>query len=369
MKPFATFLLPLICMIGCTSPEKKDTFSTSLDSLFTNSIPAGEPGGAILVMKGDQVIFSKGYGLADLSSGSKIDTKTLFNLGSISKTFVANAILILQAQGKLSVEDPLQKYFTDFKNKEIAQQVKIKHLLTHTSGLPDNRKTREDSIFYLSARDAENWFPITQADSLVFEPGARYEYSNPAFNGLALIIEQVSGMKWQDFVKQNIFDPAGMKTSTITDGPHPESGVAHAYLKKNGNWIEKDYGEEPTFAAAGNGGVWSSVEELAKYEISLQRGTFLDDSIIAKSRTITAWPNWKDTNPPSIGWSWFIGQTPSGLKTVGHTGSQGGFICNYVTVPDKKIFFIILCNTPRDVDGFTVLITNQLIKFNWLDDK
>lgn len=367
MKLPATLSLIIICLISCTTLENRNGIASSLDSLFTKSFPLDEPGGAILIMKGDHIIFSQGYGIADMAAQSKINPQTLFNLGSISKTFVANAILILEAQGKLSVEDSMEKYFSDFKNKEIAQKVKIKNLLTHTSGLPDIRKTRQDSVFYLTARDAENWYPVTQTDSLLFEPGTRYEYSNPAFNGLALIIEQVSGVKWQQFVKQQIFDLAGMSTSTITDGAHPETGVAHAYLKRKGEWIEKDYGEEPTFAAAGNGGVWSSVEELAKYEQSLRKATFLNDSVIARSRTITQWPNWKDSAPPSIGWSWFIGQTSDGLKTVGHTGSQGGFLCNYVTVPDKEIFFVILCNTPGNVEGFTEFITDQLIKYNWLE--
>lgn len=367
MKLLPTLVVVTTIVFSCTTPEKTDSFTSSLDSLFTKAFPADEPGGAILIMKGDRIIFSQGYGIADLATQSKINSQTLFNLGSISKTFVANAILILQSQGKLSVEDSMEKYFPDFKDKQIAQKVKIKHLLTHTSGLPDIRQTRQDSVFYLTAKDAENWYPVTQADSLVFEPGTRYEYSNPAFNGLALIIEQVSGMKWQQFVKQNIFDPAGMKTSTITDGAHPETGVAHAYLKQNGQWIEKDYGEEPTFAAAGNGGVWSSVEELANYEQSLKRAVFLSDSLIARSRTITSWPNWEDSVPPSIGWSWFIGQTKDGLKTVGHTGSQGGFLCNYVTVPNKEILFVILCNTPRDAEGSTQFITDQLNKYNWLE--
>ena len=361
---FSCLILFLSC---CNGPETKDGFTNSLDSLFRQALPADEPGGAILVMKGDRVFFSQGYGVEDMSTKSKISTQTLFNLGSISKTFVANAILIFQSQGKLSVEDAMDKYFSDFKNKPIAQKVKIKHLLTHTSGLPDIRQTQKDPVFYLTAKDAENWYPVTQTDSLVFEPGTRYEYSNPAFNGLALIVEQVSGMKWQQFVKQNIFDPSGMPTSTITDGSHPESGVAHAYIKRNGKWIERDFGEEPTFAAAGNGGVWSSLEELAKYEQSLSKNIFLSDSVYTRSRTITPWPNWEDSTPPFIGWSWFIGKTSDGLKTVGHTGSQGGFLCNYVTVPEKEILFVILCNTPRDVDGFTEFIANQLIKYNWLE--
>jgi CubicO group peptidase (beta-lactamase class C family) len=289
----------------------------------------------------------------------------LFNLGSISKTFVSNAILMLQEQGKLSVEDPLIKYFPGFKNKTIAQKVKIEHLLTHTSGLPDNRQVRKDTVFYLTAKDEENWYPVTQTDTLIFEPGSRFEYSNPAFNGLALIVEKVSGMKWQKFIEENILKPSGMTTSTITDGPHPESGVSHAYVKNDGRWIEDDYGEEPTFAASGNGGVWSSVEELAKYELAIRNSIFLKEETIKDSRTVKSHENWSYTSMPFIGWSWFIDRTSDGLETVGHTGDQGGFLCNYVSIPEKKIFFVILCNTPGDVTGFSEQIIEWLREEHW----
>lgn len=365
--PLTMILLILNCKDTKETTGQTDILDTSqLDSYFSINMPADEPGGAILIMKGDSIIFSKGYGLADLELKTKIDENTLFNIGSISKTFVSNAILMLQAEGKLSVEDNMAKYFPNFKNKSIADKVKIKHLITHTSGLQDNRETKTDSIFYLTAKDEENWYPTTQAEDLNFEPGTHYEYSNPAYNALALIIEEVSGMKWQKYVADNIFKPSDMTTSTITDGPHPETGVSHAYLKSNGDWIEKDYREEPTFAAAGNGGVWSSVNELAKYELALQKHKFISDSILEDSRTIKPWPDWQDDTAPFIGWSWFIDKTTDGLKTVGHTGSQGGFLCNYVTVPQKDITFIILCNTRRDVDGFTEFITEWLIKNNWL---
>lgn len=362
----------VLALVNCkdtkeTTKQENVLDTSSLDTYFSNQMPANEPGGAVLIMKGDSIIFSKGYGLADLELKINIDANTLFNVGSISKTFVSNAILMLQDEGKLSVEDNMAKYFPDFKNIEIAEKVKIKHLITHTSGLVDNRQTKTDSLFYLTAKDAENWYPTTQAEDLNFEPGTRYDYSNPAYNALALIIEQVSGMKWQDYIADKIFIPSGMKTSTITDGPHPETGVSHAYINRNGNWLEKDYGEEPTFAAAGNGGVWSSVNELAKYELALQDHKFTSDSILQDSRTIKPWPNWEDEIPPFIGWSWFIEKTSDGLKTVGHTGSQGGFLCNYVTVPEKDITFIILCNTPRDVDGFTEFISEWLIKNSWLE--
>ncbi len=371
MRTFA-FLFGLILFLSCsTSKELKPNIVGELDLFFKNQFPSDQPGGAVLIMKNDSVIFSKGYGLADIISKEDITTKTLFNLGSISKTFVSNAILILQDQGKLSVEDSLYKYFPNFKNKVIAQKVKIKHLLTHTSGLPDNRQVSNDSVFYLTAKDAENWYPVTQADSLIFEPGSHYEYSNPAFNGLALIIEKVSKMKWQKFIAENIFKPSGMTTSTITDGSHPEKGVSHGYVLNHGKWIEDDYGEEPTFCAAGNGGVWSSVEELAKYEQALRTSKFIKEETLNDSRTIKNFSNWKDFNLPFIGWSWFITKQDS-FTLVGHSGSQGGFLSNYITIPEKGIFFVILCNAPREeyeMRKTTLHVFDVLKKYNWLKDE
>jgi CubicO group peptidase (beta-lactamase class C family) len=107
---------------------------------------------------------------------------------------------------------------------------------------------------------------------------------------------------------------------------------------------------------------------MVLYNKALQKAVFLNDSIIEQSKNITPWEHWSDSTPPFIGSSWFIGKTPDGLKTVGHTGSQGGFLANYVTIPEKKIFFVILCNTPRDVDGYTAFITNWLMENKWLEN-
>lgn len=363
------YLLP-VCVIflaACADSTRKADFPKQLDDYLSTQLPANEPGGAILIMKDDSVVFSKGYGIADVNTKEAITPKTLFNLGSISKTFVANAILKLQERGKLSVEDSIVKYFPSFADPKLAKKIRIKHLLTHTSGLPDNRNVENDTVFYLTAKDEENWYPVTQANYLIFEPGQRYEYSNPAYNALALIVEKVSGMKWQTFVIDSIMRPSGMNRSRITDGPYPEDSVAHGYQKNKGVWTEDDYGEEPTFAAAGNGGVWSSVEELAKYELALRDSVFLSDSTIRESRTVRTFPAWSATRKPFVGWSWFIDKNADGLLTVGHTGDQGGFLCNYVTIPEKKIFFVILCNTRRDVTGFTNEIFSILKQNNYFD--
>lgn len=353
-RPLLLFVL--ISIFGCKREREKPETWQYLNNWFNDQFKADEPGACILISMNDSVVFQQSYGLADLTTRERITPQTLFNLGSISKTFVAYGILILRDEGRLSLEDPLEKYFTGFKNPEIARKVRIIHLLTHTSGLPDLRKVKEDSMFYLTAKDAENWAPVMQADSLLFEPGSYFTYSNPAFNALALIIEKVSGQKWQDFIRERIFIPAGMNTSTITDGPHPESGVAHGYLYDRGRWIEKDYGEEPTFAAAGNGGVWSSVDELMKYENALRQATFLSEQTIAESQQPFHFNNWLADHEPFIGLSWFIRYTPNGLKIFEHTGTQGGFYCHYVSVPEKRFVYILLANRPFDRDKIYVKV-------------
>jgi CubicO group peptidase (beta-lactamase class C family) len=331
-----------------------------LEAYFTTKFSSASPGGAVLVMVGDSVIFSKGYGLADLVTKAAITPKTLFNVGSVSKTFVAQAILILRDQGKLSLDDNLLKYFPDFRNKTIAGQVQIQHLLTHTSGLPDIRYPWKDSVFYLTANDQENWAPILKATNLNFDPGSRHEYSNPAFNALALIVEQTSGMKWQEFVQDKIMKPAGMVTSTITDGAHPTSGVSHGYIFSQGRWLEKDYGEEPTFAAAGNGGVWSSLEELALYEKAMRKETFLKKETREESFQIKTYANWSGQGDPFRGWSWAIGKTNDGSKTVWHDGWQGGFRAYYLSVPEKSWLVVVLTNCPHPVDEYSKRILEFL---------
>jgi CubicO group peptidase (beta-lactamase class C family) len=343
------FIFILVVLSFQAQAQNKNKFTDSLDTFFQSVFKSNEPGGAVLLIKNGKLIYKKGFGVEDIKTKKPITAQTLFNVGSISKTFVAFGILRLAREKKLSLDDDLYKYFPDFKNPSIAKKIKLYHLLTHTSGLPDSRRVREDSVFYLTAKDAENFAPLKQTDSLHFEPGEKFEYSNPAFNGLALIIEKVTKIKWQEYIKKKIFIPSGMKTSTITDGPYPQSAVSHGYiLNEKKEFTEDDYGEEPTFAAAGNGGVWSSVEELWKYEQAIQKNIFLKKDWITTSRTVYQFPDWKDKQSPFIGLCWFI--TKDGENNlIGHTGSQGGFISDYIWLPEKNIFYVLLCNTPKPI--------------------
>ncbi len=342
------FSMMIIFIIGCNNdPNNKVALDLiqGLPSVHNDR----DPGYAILMTSWDSTVMESYYGVEDITTRKAISAQSLFNIGSISKTFVAYAILNLAQEGKLSLTDSLIKFFPKFKNPAIGNQVRIYHLLTHTSGLPDNRPVTEDSIYYLTADDAQNWAPILQNDSLYFTPGSQYEYSNPAFNALALIIQQVTNIKWQDYIRIKIFSPAELKTSTITDGSYPDSGVAHAYLPlSNGQWQERDYGEEPTFNAAGNGGVWSSARELSKYEQAIQRIEFVSPEAKLLSRTIFPLPMWKSATPSLLGLSWFVSDYQGHAKFA-HTGSQGGFTADYVSIPTAGFFYCILSNTPIEV--------------------
>ena len=350
MKRIFLCLILLFFYVSCSN-YSEDKVRNELDKYFSEQFSKNEPGGAVLVMNGEKILFEKGYGIADIETKEKITPETVFNIGSITKTFVSNGILILMQDGKLLIDDKIYKYFPDSKNTDLAKQIKIFHLLSHTSGIIDSRQVRTNRIFYLTANDEENFYPITQNDSLLFAPGARFQYSNPAYNGLALIIEKTSNMKWQKFIKERIFIPSKMFDSKITDGAFPQEGVAHGYIIENNTFKENDYGEVPTFCASGNGGVWSSVRDLANYAIALRKALFLNKEIIEESREVFTPKNWSADQPPGIGYSWFISEV-DGLKHVGHTGSQGGFICDYVSIPEKELLYVCLCNTPKNTRGF-----------------
>lgn len=350
IKPCLAIVATITLLSSCKlKAHQEENFQNSLDLYFRSTIKSDGPGIAIIVAKPNKdILFAMGYGVEDINTKAPITSKTLFNLGSVSKTFVGFAILKLQEQGKLSIEDPILKYFPNFKDSNLVKDIKIKHLLSHTSGLPDNRPVDKDSVFFLTANDEQNFAPILQNDSLLFQPGERFEYSNPAFNGLALIVEKVSGQKWQQYIKENIFNPSGMATSVITDGAFPDKGVSHGYQQVNGKWQEYDFGEYPTFCASGNGGVWSSVEELLLYEEAIQKNKFVSDSTVKLARRVFIPSNWKDTIPPNIGFDWFT-ETFEGLKAIGHTGDQGGFRADYFYYPEKKIFIGMISNGSHDL--------------------
>ncbi len=367
----AVLIFGLLCYSLTACSQNDSLFVHELDQYLSSLLSKNEPGGAVQITKSNEIIFAKGYGVADIETKELITPNTIFNLGSISKTFVANGILILHEEEKIQLSDGINKYFETFKVPEIIKEITLEHLLAHCSGLPDIRQVDKNPKFFLTADDEENFAPLLEVEALNFKPGQKFEYSNPAYNGLALIIEKTTGKKWQSFIRDRILIPSNMLQSTITDGAHPRQGVAHGYIMKNGKFTEYDYGEYPTFTAAGNGGVWSSVAELAHYEVALKSEIFLKKSTVYKSRQPFHPFNWRDPQKPFVGYSWFTGQKNLfgndffDTDFIYHTGSQGGFRAYYVLIPEHDILLTATFNRPVN----RVLILNLvrvLQKYNWL---
>jgi CubicO group peptidase (beta-lactamase class C family) len=350
------FFIPAFCTAQASSEQ---LLESKLDSTFKTLFSANEPGGSIFIQQGNKVLYKKSFGLADLKTRTKFNEHTISNLGSVSKTFVAYGILLLNAQGRLSIDDSIGKFFPDFVNRELAAKIKIRHLLSHTSGLPDSRNVMGDSIFYLTAKDWENFKPLLATDTLEFEQGTQWNYSNPAYNALALIIEKVSKENWQHFIRRSIFLPSGMKNSKITDGAFPDKKVAHGYQQKGNTYEEYDYGECPTFCAAGNGGVWSSVAELRKYIKAMADCRFADCSVIEASKKAWRPENWKANYAPFHSMVWFIHPDFSFRKKnqtlknvlIEHSGDQGGFKAHLIMIPEKELTIIWLTNNNKFITG------------------
>lgn len=370
-KLISALLLSLNLFSTGHAQNRKELLKTKLDSVFSQLFKADEPGGAILIQQGNDVLYENSFGLADIKTGEKFTSKTVSNLGSISKTFVSYGILMLQDQKKLSTDDSILKFFPDFKNKNLGAKIKLKYLLSHSSGIPDLRKVDQDSVFYLTAKDEENFKPLLFADALEFEPGTKFNYSNPAYNGLALIIEKTSGMKWQRFITQNIFAPSAMKNSRITDGSFPDKNVAHGYVLRDKVYQEYDYGESPTFAAAGNGGVWSSIDDLKKYITAINECKFTKCSVIRQSETLFQPSVWKGEKPVYHTGTWFVHQgfyadikTEESVNTIEHAGDQGGFKSHLIMIPGKNMSIVWLTNNNAFITG---PIRRILLQLKYID--
>ena len=185
MKHFLLPWLPAVLLCAACSPK------SSIDRLCRRLFPEGEPGAAVLVLKGDHVLFDKGYGLADLQTRAPIDGNTSFNIASVSKQFTAVAVLQLAGQGAIDLDDSIAEYFPELQ-KNFWKEVRIKHLLSHSSGVPDARDylTREEKI--LGDEDLALAY-LPGLEGLRFPPGTAYEYMNPTYVLLGRLVHRRAG--------------------------------------------------------------------------------------------------------------------------------------------------------------------------------
>lgn len=366
MKFHYLLLFAAFIMTACNQNPDKAAVN-QIDSLCTQIFPQGEPGAAVLVLKGDNIIFDKGYGIADIDTKIPIDGNTFFNIASVSKQFTATAAMQLIEQGKMSLEDSVKMYFPDYK-ADFYNKIKVKHLLSHSSGIPDarDRSDRNKNIF-ATEEIAMSYLP--NLDYLNFEPGTNYEYMNPTFLMVASIVEKVSGKPFAEYVKENIFTPAGMTQTLYFEPDAVIPNMAHGYEYEDvtdmpeertaseeakdasKQWYEYDYGEETFFATKADGGIYTSTHEFAKWEKALRNNSVISEQsrIDAQSPHTTisgsTFSDYQNRPNTAYGYGWFIEpKTETSPLKIYHTGDNGGFKILAARYPEQNILVLVFAN-------------------------
>ncbi|MDR1199910.1 MAG: beta-lactamase family protein [Prevotellaceae bacterium] len=351
-----TAVLLFTAMISCKQnrQQSKSSFYSKVDSLFSAIYSDGnEPGAAVLAMKGDSVIFEKCYGIADMQTKTPITPETNFCIASVSKQFSAVAILQLAEQGLLSLSDNLKKFFPEYK-AGFYNRITLHHILSHTSGIPDTRP-RTDKNFMLYSTDIESCEYLINLDKLNFEPGTEYEYINPTFQLVYQIIPRVTGIDFDSYMKQRIFDVAGMENSIYFEAERAIPNMAHGYTFDKGKnvYAECDYGETNFFASKADGGLYTSIRDFAKWEKALRENKIISEAMKKEACSpkirINTDAEYGYNKNTAYGYGWFIQQNPNEPECIYHLGDNGGFTIYAGKIPEKNIILLIFSNRD-DID-------------------
>jgi CubicO group peptidase (beta-lactamase class C family) len=352
-----------------------------IDSIFSGVTQPGDPGLAVLVKNNGKIIFEKGYGVRDLRTGAKIDPQTNFRLASFTKQFTAMSIMLLVRDRKLRYDDRLTDIFHDF--PAYGKDISIRHLLNHTSGLPDYAELMDRE----EKNGGKKWGPDYQIqdeevlDLLkaqpggLFVPGTRWEYSNSGYVVLGLIVAKVSGMPYRDFLRQRIFSPLKMsQTLAYQKGKNEISRRAFGHSKENGTLVEGD--QSATSATLGDGGIYSNIVDLAKWDEALRKNTLLSAKEMQPALTPakladgseTHWPpDPHATNPSepravSYGFGWFL-DPYNGHARIYHDGGTRGFRTTIQRFVDDHWTIIVLSNrTDLNPDELSLKIADMVLQ-------
>jgi len=337
------FLIALIPAAAQVTPSRIDTIFAPLKS--TNA-----PGAAVLVVQNGKPVFRQGYGVTDLRTHHPIDAKTNFRLASFTKQFTATCIMLLVHDGKLHYDDHLTDIFPEF--PAYGKAITIRNLLNHTSGLPDY----EDLLMKQYPDTPPEKIPqildagvlklLEQQTAGKFPPGSKWEYSNSGYATLAMVVEKVSGKPFRQFLHDRIFAPLKMtNTLAYEKGKNEVPNRAYGHTKEKDTWRETD--QSPTSAVLGDGGIYSSLDDLAKWDRALREHTLLSAAEMQPALSPvqpTGGPATNDDGAPvSYGFGWFV-DPYKGHKRMHHDGSTIGFRTTIQRFTDDNLTIIILAN-------------------------
>jgi CubicO group peptidase (beta-lactamase class C family) len=352
-QPLCLLLFALLLACAPVSNEPRPPTATSaqtpeatltplgarLDAYLSGLAQSGDLRGSALVARGDTVLLSKGYGMADEASGAPNTATTRFRIGSITKQFTAMAILILQEQGKLRVEDSICHYVSDC--PEAWRPITLRHLLTHTSGIPNYTDLPDFPALIGTPATLDQLIARFHSLPLEFTPGARWSYSNSGYILLGAVIERVSGQSYRAFLQDHIFTPLGMRDSSYDENSPPSPQHASGYLSAHHQPVYLDMSE---FGPAG--ALASTVEDLYRWDRALIAHQLVSQQTMdAMFTPAIPCPAGGCALPSDrgYGYGWFIA-AEAGQTLTYHLGRIDGFLTyNGFSRPDD-ITVVLLSN-------------------------
>lgn len=310
--------------------------ASRVETLFKDFDHSNAPGASVMIIHKGKPVFVKGYGLADLVSKTPCTTNTNFRLASVSKQFTAMAVLILAERGKLKLDQKLTDFFPEFPT--CGKAITVHQLLTHTSGLMDY----EDLIpsgTTIPVLDQDVLRLLMTQDKTYFPPGTQYRYSNTGYALLAMIVEARSGQKFARFLKENIFEPLKMNnTLAYEQGFNVVPSRAFGHTQRSNVWLRTD--QSLTSSVLGDGGIYSSLNDLFKWDQSLYKSKLVSERLLRTAIT----PHTPTDKPGrSYGYGWYLTEH-RGLKVIYHSGDTIGFRTRLVRIPEEHFSVIILAN-------------------------
>ena len=310
-----------------------------VDKVFAQFDKPTSPGCALAVIKDGQIVYKRGYGMADLDHDIAIKSDTVFHVASVSKQFTAMAILLLAKQGKLSLDDEVRKHIPEL--RDFGHKVTIRHLLHHTSGLRDQWNLLIMSGWRLSedvVKDEDILDLVSKMKDLNFKPGDQHLYCNTGYTLAAWIVKKVSGQSLREFCEVNIFKPLGM-TSTFFRDDHAVTVKRQAYgYRAAANDMFKL--SVPNYDTVGASSLLTTVEDLAKWEQNFYDKQVGGDAVIEQMQTPGTL---NDGEKITYAFGLTVGQY-KGYKVVEHSGGDAGYRSHLMRLPEQRLSVACLCN-------------------------
>ncbi|WP_315819140.1 serine hydrolase domain-containing protein [Paraflavitalea speifideaquila] len=350
MKKFFLYLFITGNGLVATAQSWADTVAR-IEQLFSryNHVPGAE----LAISRHGQVIFSKAWGMADLEHNIPLTMQSVLEAGSVSKQFTAAAILLLEQQGKVSLEDDVRKYLTEL--PDYGKVITLRHMMQHTSGLKDWGSVMDLAGWPRGSRAYTNEYAlyvVTLQQTLNNRPGDEYIYSNSNYNLLAIIVQRVSGLSLADFTKQYIFEPAGMtRTEWRSNYKKIVKDRAIAYSRSGQTFITN----MPNESAYGNGGLLTTAEDLLAWNHYYLSGKLGNPSLLP-NQTATRKLNSGGTNNYGAG---LVIDSINGWQAISHSGATASYRANLDYFPETGLSIAWLSNTSA-FDGDTLNVVNAV---------